>query len=136
MQGYNIMTLNRINDFRVQPNWYEYVFLYSVTAVSSIILSLSLLDKISGLYGWLALILILSVTYIYSVIKRTRDIRAKQFFCDVIAQYTLPELQRILPRYQNTDIEHALIVNRLHYLQNNITTESNSLNSVIAWPLS
>lgn len=111
------MTLNRINDFRVQPAWYEYVFLYSVTSVSSIILGLSLLNKISGLYGWLALILILSVTYIYSVIKRTRDIRANQFFHATIAQYSIPELQRILPRLKNNSVEYIIIMKRIQHLQ-------------------
>ena len=88
MIGYTLMKLNKINDFRIQPAWYEYVFLYSVTAVSSIILGVSLLNKISGLYGWLALILIISVSYIYSVIKRTRDTRAKQYYLNTIQDYS------------------------------------------------
>ena len=114
------MKLNKINDFRVQPAWYEYVFLYSVTAVSSIILGVSLLNKISGLYGWLALILIISVSYIYSVIKRTRDTRAKQYYLNTIQDYSVPELQQILRRQQKNKSEYMIITRRIDYLQHTV----------------
>ena len=120
MNGYTLIKLNKINDFRVQPAWYEYVFLYSVTAVSSIILGVSLLNKISGLYGWLALILIISVSYIYSVIKRTRDNRAKQYYLDTIQDYSVPELQQILRRQQKNKSEYMIITRRINYLQHTI----------------
>jgi len=114
---YTLMKLNKINDFRVQPAWYEYLFLYSVTAISSIMLGLSLLDKISGLYGWLAFIFIISVSYIYSVIKRTRDTRAKQYYLNTIKDYSVPELQQILRRQQKSKNEYMIITRRINYLQ-------------------
>lgn len=118
--GYTLMKLNKINDFRVQPAWYEYLFLYSVTAVSSIILGVSLLNKISGLYGWLALILIISVSYIYSVIKRTRDSRAKQYYFNTIQNYSVQELQQILKRQQKNQSEYMIITKRINYLQHTV----------------
>lgn len=118
--GYTLMKLNKINDFRVQPAWYEYLFLYSVTAVTSIILGVSLLNKISGLYGWLALILIISVPYIYSVIKRTRDSRAKQYYFNTIQNYSVQELQQILKRQQKNQSEYMIITKRINYLQHTV----------------
>ena len=114
---HTLMKLNKINDFRVQPAWSEYLFLYSVTAISSIMLGLSLLDKISGLYGWLAFILIISVSYIYSVIKRIRDTRAKQYYLNTIKDYSVPELQQILRRQQKSKNEYMIITRRINYLQ-------------------
>lgn len=120
------MLLVRIHDFRSQPGWFEYCIFYCSTALTTYVIGLALLSKIPSIYGWLAFIMLSSVTYIFSVIKRTRDIQAIQFFHACIAHYTIAELQQILPRFSNGSPERAIVLRRIQYLQGVDLTPSRS----------
>ena len=124
------MILYRIEDFKSNPSWIEYISLYAICSIFVVIGAYSVMGRLSSTVGIIALLLFLIASYIFATIKRVRQERAIQFYCACLKELDEKALHNLAQRYRRSDLELTIIQQRLKALNTQSTPPDLSTSTV------